>query len=432
MAHGSVSPGVTHRVHWMPATLVIVLPLCTLRHNSRCHLIHPIESKVLVDEKERIAPIPSEVFDDAMCVELDKHIEDKEYYTCRPAQRKEQPSLWWTIEAGNSEEAVRDEVTHQDQVYYTPEDEPCVVLERRFIELVVLRNLGLHLALDELVQGGMWILASLGLFKYVRVLCPQYKAVVLRLPFEKPSDACIVGSSPEEEDGSEDGYSGALGQDVEREYQAGEHSKDGKIGEVLWLRGREKLRDHVVSLWHNKHYARKVSTEVSLDVEPSLLFVLTGSHCVPTYPCHLEYDRTSCVSLHLCYLLLFDLARELFALHPLNYEDVTASQTVVHAVGCRQPSARLAWSQTWRKGIDSQDGIDVERNRWRGRLPEIWCSLGLVRAGTLCTHLCKALWDTVEAVEVVHDAPGAELARYFVVLGDDCSVLQATSMCVEC
>jgi hypothetical protein len=102
-----------------------------------------------------------------MCVELDKHIKDEEYYTCRPAQRKKQPSLWWAIEASNREQAVRHKVTHQDQVYYTPEDEPRVVLERSFLELVVLWNLGLHLALDELVQGRMWILASLGLFKYV-------------------------------------------------------------------------------------------------------------------------------------------------------------------------------------------------------------------------------------------------------------------------
>lgn len=188
-----------------------------------------------------------------MRIELDKHVEDEKYYTCRPPQSKEQPTLRRTIKAGDGEEAVRHKVTHQDQVYYTPEYQPRIVLEWRFLELVVLWNLGLHLALDQIVYGRMRVFTRLGILKYMRVLRPEDEAVVLGLAFEKPTNACIVCSSPKEEYGGENGFAGACWADVECEYQAGEHSKNGKVGKVLWLRGREKLRDHIMSLWHNKH-----------------------------------------------------------------------------------------------------------------------------------------------------------------------------------
>jgi len=188
-----------------------------------------------------------------MRIELDEYVEDEKYYTCRPPQSKEQPTLRRTIKASDGEETVRHKVTHQDQVYYTPEDQPRIVLERRFLELVVLWNLGLHLALDQLVYSGMRVFARFRFLKYMRVLRPEHEAVVLGLALEKPANACIVCSSPEEENGGQNGFSGACWANVEGDYQAGEHSKNGKVGKVLWLRGREKLRDHIMSLGHNEH-----------------------------------------------------------------------------------------------------------------------------------------------------------------------------------
>lgn len=176
-----------------------------------------------------------------MRIEFDEDVEDKQYYTCRPTQTAQQPALRGPIEASDGEETVRDEITHQDQVHDTSEYQPCVVLKRRFFELVVLWDLGLHLALDQLVYGGMRVLASLGVLKDARVSCPQDEAVVFGLAIKQPTYASVVGSSPREEDDSKDGYAGAFGQHVQREDQAGEHSKNGKVGQIFWLRGREQL-----------------------------------------------------------------------------------------------------------------------------------------------------------------------------------------------
>jgi len=194
-----------------------------------------------------------------MCVKLDKHIEYEQDDTSRPSQGPEQPALWRAVEAGNGEEAVRHEVTHQDQVYHAPEDEPRVVLNGRFFELVVLGDLGLHLAFDELVQRGMRVVARFRVLKDARILRPQNKAIVLGLAIEKPANACIVGGSPEEEYDCKGGYAGAFGQYVEGEDQASEYSEDDQVGYVLGLRGRKKLRDHIMSVRHDENCVVTVS-----------------------------------------------------------------------------------------------------------------------------------------------------------------------------
>jgi hypothetical protein len=75
---------------------------------------------------------------------------------------------------------------------------------------------------------------------------------VFGLAVKEPANACIVGGAPEQEYDSEHGYSGAFWQYIEGEDQAGEDGEDCCVGEVFWLRGGEKLRDHVVSMRHNE------------------------------------------------------------------------------------------------------------------------------------------------------------------------------------
>ena len=77
------------------------------------------------------------------------------------------------METRDGEETVRYKVTHQDQIYNAPEDKPGVVLQRSIFELVVLRNLGLHLSLEKLVDCRVCVLACLGVFEDVRVLRPE-------------------------------------------------------------------------------------------------------------------------------------------------------------------------------------------------------------------------------------------------------------------
>lgn len=147
-----------------------------------------------------------------MSIQLDKQVEDEEENSCRPTQREKQPAFFWAVKARNSEETVRHKITHQDQIYNAPEDKPRVVLEWSLFELVVLWNLGLHLSLEKLIDRWMWVLASLGVLKDMRVLRPKDEAIVFGLNIQKPADACIVCSAPEEKNYGEDGYAGAFGQ----------------------------------------------------------------------------------------------------------------------------------------------------------------------------------------------------------------------------
>ena len=156
-----------------------------------------IEGQTLIDEVEEVSPIPGIVFHDSMRIQLDEQVEDEQDDACQPAQCEEQPALVWTMKTCNGEEAVRYEVTHQDQIYNAPEYKPGVVLKRSVLELVVLGNLGLHLSLEELVDLRVWVLARLRVFKDVRVLCPKYKTVVLGLDIEEPANACILGGARE-------------------------------------------------------------------------------------------------------------------------------------------------------------------------------------------------------------------------------------------
>lgn len=72
------------------------------------------------------------------------------------------------------------------------------------------------------------------------------------LHVQEPPDAYIVGCTPEQEDNGEYRLAGACGQYVEQEDQTSEDSEDDKVRQVLWLRGRKKLRHHVVRCRHDK------------------------------------------------------------------------------------------------------------------------------------------------------------------------------------
>jgi hypothetical protein len=198
-----------------------------LKCNSRCQFVHPVEGKILVNEIKAVAPVPRKVLNNSMGIEFDEDVEDKQYYTRGPPQAPQQPALRRAIEAGNSEQTVRNKVTHKDQVHDTPEDQPRVVLQGRFFKLVVLRDLSLHLALDDVVQRGIRVLARLRLLEDTRVAGPQYKTVVFGLAVKQPSNTGIVGGAPEEKYSGECRYAGAFGQYEECEDQATEDSKDG-------------------------------------------------------------------------------------------------------------------------------------------------------------------------------------------------------------
>jgi hypothetical protein len=217
----------------------------------------------LINKVKAVAPVPCKVLDDSVGVQFDENIEDEQYYTRGPSQSPQQPALRWAIEAGNSKQTVRYEVTHQDQVDQPPEDQPRVVLQGRFFKLVVHGDLSLHLALDEIVQRRIRVLARLRLLEDTRVASPEDKAVVLGLAVKQPSDAGIVGGAPEEKYGGEYGYTGAFGQYVESEDQAAEDSENGYIGQILGLRGREELRDHIVSLGHDENCHGCVSKKLT-------------------------------------------------------------------------------------------------------------------------------------------------------------------------
>src|SRR5690242_10306487 len=141
-------------------------------HRMRRCFEYSIESQALIDEVEEVSPVPRIVFDHSVSVQLDKQIEDEQDNACSPSQYKEQPALFWAMETRNGEETVRYEVTHQNQVYNAPEDEPRVVLQRSIFELVVFGDLGLHFPFEEFEDGGVRVFARLWVLKDVRVLRP--------------------------------------------------------------------------------------------------------------------------------------------------------------------------------------------------------------------------------------------------------------------
>ena len=98
----------------------------------------------------------------------------------------------------------------------------------------------------------MWVLARFRLLEDMALLRPEDETVVFRLAIEQPANTGIVTGAPEEEDDSEYGYAGAFGQYEEGQDQGSKHGEDCYIGQVLGLRGREQLRDHVVSLWNDE------------------------------------------------------------------------------------------------------------------------------------------------------------------------------------
>lgn len=171
-----------------------------------------VKRQALIDEVEEVAPVPGIIFDHSVRVQLYEQVEDEEDNACRPSQYEQQPALFWPIETRNGKETVRYKVTHQNQVYNTPEDKPGVVLKWSIFELVVLGNLGFHLPLEEPVDRWVWVLAGLRIFKNPRIFRPKDKPVVFGLGIEKPANACIVSGTPEEEDYGEDWYTGAFGQ----------------------------------------------------------------------------------------------------------------------------------------------------------------------------------------------------------------------------
>lgn len=88
----------------------------------RSHLKDPVKGELLVNKVEDIAPVPCKVLDHSMGVELDPQVEEEQQDARGPSQQPQAPALVWLIEAGYGEEAVRHEVTHEDEIYDASEE----------------------------------------------------------------------------------------------------------------------------------------------------------------------------------------------------------------------------------------------------------------------------------------------------------------------
>ena len=124
----------------------------------RCHLKNAIKDKVLQRNKEAVCPIPGQVRDDSMSIDLDPDVEEHQSDTSRAPEAEPEYSLAvlpvWRVEPGDSAKEVRQEVIEQDDVDHVSEQDPDIPFSRHGIKLVVLAHLDRNLTLDPFLDYG--------------------------------------------------------------------------------------------------------------------------------------------------------------------------------------------------------------------------------------------------------------------------------------
>ncbi|KAH9834296.1 hypothetical protein Tdes44962_MAKER01953 [Teratosphaeria destructans] len=199
-------------------------------HGVRGQLEDAVERQLLVDQEEEVSPVPGEVFDDAMGVQLHPQVEEDQQPAADPPSDGHGELLGrWCATTGDGEQDVGSEIAHENEVHHPPEQQPCVELQRRILKLVVLGNLGFHLFLEESVQLRMRVLAGVWLLQDPGLLGPDGEALVVGLVVQEPADAEVVARPPEEEDDGEDGDPNARGQDIAETTQGEQHSHNGQV-----------------------------------------------------------------------------------------------------------------------------------------------------------------------------------------------------------
>ena len=180
------------------------------------------------------APVPGVVLHNSVRVQLDPEVEAYEDDARDPASGGHGNALAVRLVAThNGKQAVRDKVTHEDQVHHTAEDEPGVVLDRGAGHLVVLGDLGLQFVLEQLVEPRTRVLTGGGVLKELHPPSPRHHELVVGLDGQQIADPDVVRGSPEKEDEGEDGAFEARGQGVCGPDVEGEDGENQDIGEVL-------------------------------------------------------------------------------------------------------------------------------------------------------------------------------------------------------
>ncbi|KAG7147289.1 hypothetical protein HYQ46_003879 [Verticillium longisporum] len=109
--------------------------------------------ELLVDKVEEVTPVPGVILDHPVRIELDPQVEEDEANANGPTHGANDEALVLRlVTADDGEQAVGNEVTHEDEVNNATEGQPGVVLHGGLVELVVFGNLGLELTLEGVVQ----------------------------------------------------------------------------------------------------------------------------------------------------------------------------------------------------------------------------------------------------------------------------------------
>ena len=174
-------------------------------HGMRSQLKDAVESKFLLNEVEEVTPVPSIVLDNTMSIQLDPQVEANQCDANSPTGEANEETLTVRlVSADDGEQAVRDEVAHENQVDDAAEGEPSVVFDGSLFKLVILRDLGLEFLLEQVVEPWARVLASRGVLEQLPPLGPSHQELVLGLDSQKVTNADIVSQSPEHEDGGKE------------------------------------------------------------------------------------------------------------------------------------------------------------------------------------------------------------------------------------
>jgi len=99
---------------------------------------HSIEGELLVDQKEKVPPIPCEVLYDSVRICLCPQGEEAQQKSHQIAHEQVERNALRPLEASDAEHRIAHQVVRQNDVHNVPEPEPRVERVRHFLKLVVL------------------------------------------------------------------------------------------------------------------------------------------------------------------------------------------------------------------------------------------------------------------------------------------------------
>jgi len=182
-------------------------------------------------------------------IKFDPQIEGDQEQANGPADESDTKALASRLTgAYDGEQAVREEVAHEDEINEATETEPGIVLNRSLAHLVVLGDLGFEFMLEQVVEPWSRVLPGLRVLEQLPPLCPGHQEFVLRLDGQEIANTNIIRGSPKQEESSEDRPLEAPWQRIRKPAVKDKSCQHNDIREILGFARIEKLRDHVMGL----------------------------------------------------------------------------------------------------------------------------------------------------------------------------------------